>query len=302
MILGEFKKGLSDAFIGELERIAATASWWNDVLHDRDLIIGVRNEYLNVYWQGQSIFRVAYDGGKVRVSTHPKYLLNPGLSKQVPFDWQAGRFGELPLDAMLRDFEGSVTLNRLKSAAGIFSGGEKQGVHIIARDNMQVVDVEVAFNANELETAKNLPRIDIAAFERASSGYELVFWEAKLFGNKELRSRGEKPPVLDQLHQYGVVLDHYRDQVVAGYKRVAQNLRSISDMSGGARLLGEAVREVANGEPLILGQPPAVGLMVFGFDADQRDGDNWALHNSTLKNALKGRLLSKGNAKGLMLK
>lgn len=219
----------------------------------------------------------------------------------MAFDWKAGQF-KIPANALLQDYQVGSTLKSLKSTAGLFSGGEKQGVHVIARNNPTVIDVEIALNAHHLETTKNLPRIDIAALESTSKGYALVFWEAKLFANKELRAQGDNVPVLDQVQQYKTVLDHYRDQVVAAYTRVAQNLRSISNMSGGARPLGDHIRAVAEGAPLSLGLPPRVGVVVYGFDADQRDGDYWANHADKLRSALGERLLFRGQAKGFALR
>jgi hypothetical protein len=53
----KFNRGIrNEAFMAALAELAAQESWWRDVLHDRGLIIAVRNEYLNIYWQGQSIF------------------------------------------------------------------------------------------------------------------------------------------------------------------------------------------------------------------------------------------------------
>ena len=84
----------------------------------------------------------------------------------------------------------SGTLSKLKRAADLFSGMEKQGVHAIAQANENIVDVEIMLDATDLPTARDYPRIDIAAFEQRSDGVELVFWEAKLFANKELRASG----------------------------------------------------------------------------------------------------------------
>ncbi len=83
---GVFKKGLSDAFLTALEDLAQKGGWWADVLGDRDLVIAVRDESLNVYWQGQSLFRIGFKAGAITATTHPKYLIDPGLSGQVPLD------------------------------------------------------------------------------------------------------------------------------------------------------------------------------------------------------------------------
>ena len=83
--MSDFSHGIkNEAFLEGLRKLSAQESWWRDVLADRWLLIAIRDEYLNVYWQGQSIFRVAFQNGEVIATTHPKYLLNPDLSGQIP--------------------------------------------------------------------------------------------------------------------------------------------------------------------------------------------------------------------------
>jgi hypothetical protein len=84
--MAEFKKGLSQNFVNALHALADQRSWWLDVLKDTNLIIAVRNEYINVYWQGQSLFKIGYNAGRIIASTHPKYLLDPSLTQQASFD------------------------------------------------------------------------------------------------------------------------------------------------------------------------------------------------------------------------
>ena len=80
-----FKRGIRGGpFREALETLAHQDGWWKDVLADKSLIIGIRDEYVNVYWQGQSIFKVSFKGSKVTASTHEKYLLNPDLEDQIP--------------------------------------------------------------------------------------------------------------------------------------------------------------------------------------------------------------------------
>ncbi len=54
--MGVFKRGLSDEFIAALTELAQKPGWWQDVLQDASLIIGIRDEEFDVYWHGQSIF------------------------------------------------------------------------------------------------------------------------------------------------------------------------------------------------------------------------------------------------------
>ena len=81
--VGEFKKGLSDNFVAALAELAQKPGWWQDVLADASLIIGIRDEELDVYWRGQSIFHANFKGRRVNVNTHVKYLLDPDLEDRI---------------------------------------------------------------------------------------------------------------------------------------------------------------------------------------------------------------------------
>jgi len=250
--MAAFKRGLSAEFVRALMSIAESEqSWWRDVLEDTDLIIAVRNQYLNVYWQGQSIFKIDYHGQRVIARAHPKYLLNPDLSKLVSLDPEAGTFERLPENAILKHYKGSASLNNMKKAAALFSGAEKRGVHSIAIGNPNVIDVEVEINAEKIKMERMLPRIDIAAFAQMGGAVELVFWEAKLFTNKEIRSKGNVPRVVDQIEEYRTVVNKYREDILAAYLVVASNMVSIAEMSRGKRTVGQAICAVASGKATI---------------------------------------------------
>ena len=62
-----FKRGLDAVFIDQLRAEAEKVGWWHDVLDDETLLIGVRENYLNVYWQGQALFTVKTVAGTLRV-------------------------------------------------------------------------------------------------------------------------------------------------------------------------------------------------------------------------------------------
>ena len=101
--VGEFKRGLSDEFIAALAELAQKPGWWQDVLADASLIIGIRDECLDVYWNGQSLFNADFQGGRVNVNTHVKYLLDPDRSDRVALNEDGTFHVELtPMLAQLR--------------------------------------------------------------------------------------------------------------------------------------------------------------------------------------------------------
>jgi hypothetical protein len=266
--VGVFKRGLSEHFIAALEELGRKPGWWHDVLADASLIIGIRDECFDVYWNGQSLFNADFQDGRVNVNTHVKYLLDPDRSDRVALN-ENGTFHEVSTPMLARYASG--TLSKLKRAADLFSGMEKQGVHAIAKANENIVDVEIMLDAKDLDTERNYPRIDIAAFQRPSDGVELVFWEAKLFINPEIRAKElASPKVVRQIEEYKKVLHERQTEVLSSYCRVAKNLVAVAEMSRGVRIVGPAIRAVAEGEELRMSSPANVGLVIFGFDADQK--------------------------------
>ena len=300
--MSEFKRGITNEFVKALGELAAAGGWWRDVLIDNSLAIFLRNECLNVYWQGQSIFKIAYLRGQFRVSTHAKYLLDPSLSEQVPFDGGVFNLRDLAPRALIEKYE-RATLNKLKRGAEIYANDEKRGVHAIATGNPSVVDIEIAFSARGLEGLGHQPRADIAAFETDGDAVKLTFWEAKLFWNSELRARAEKVPVLRQVRKYQLMLSAHRQAILDSYRRVASNLVALADMSEGKRTVNHAVRAVSEKpETLTMSDPPEVGLIIYGFDAAQRDDKLWQSHLKKLTDAAgMHRVIARGQAKGLRI-
>lgn len=297
-----FKRGIrNDAFMEALRQLASQESWWREVLQDSDLIIAIRNEYLNVYWQRQSLFKVSYEGGKVCAETHPKYLLDPSLETLVTFD---GKHFALPLSPMVHEFKSKTTLPGMKRAAALYAGEEKKGVQAIVRNNPTVLDVEISLRRLDPQDGKrHLPRIDIASAKRRGNDIYLVFWEAKIFGNKGLRAKAlSDTPVSKQVNDYQDILGFHCSSVLASYRQVAKNLVAIAEMRPHGSALDDVIRQIA-AEParLKIASPPDVGLLVFGFDADQKKGAVWKPHKEKLEKALPNRTRMAGDANDIQL-
>ena len=285
-----FEHGLPESIIKRLAAEAKKSGWWADVLADKDLIIATRGDSLNVYFRGQSIFRVAESSAGLTVTTHEKYLLDPTLRSQVPLAADGSFQIEQLIDrGFIRRYEGSETLRKLKKASERFSGLEKAGCHEIAVRNGSVVDCEIAFpgfvDAND-DSETDSGRIDFACFQEFDDDVRLVFWEAKHYSNKELRAdlrTDALAPVCDQIQRYKKFVASHRKQITESFTRVATNLVCFSEM-GWQRKLPEFVVAVANGSRrLVLGDDPQVGLLIFGFDEAQRESDRWKKHMSRLK-------------------
>jgi hypothetical protein len=320
-----FARGLSPDFIKKLNAEAQKGGWWTDVLADPDLFIGVRQEYLDVYWVGQRLFHVSPGSSGLKVTTHPKYLMDPDLKNPVRLS-SDGEFstGELKEAGFISKYEGKDTLKKLKKAAQYFSGLEKTGCHRIVMQNPQVIDCEIAFAEpsssepepepgpdfiEETETfLESTPptldrrgvRVDLASVECDGGSVRLVFWEAKNFSNPELRANGS-PLVCGQIQRYKQRLMSDRHAIEASYVKVSGNLKSIAGM--GKRQLSPVILQVAEGRTLTLTDDPAVGLLIFGFDRGQRNEERWnTIHLPKLEREIgKDRVKSQGNVGGLRL-
>jgi hypothetical protein len=267
--------------------------------------VAPRGRSLNVYWEGQSIFNVSCPAGDLRVTTHEKYLVDPALAGQVPL-MPDGTFNtaELAERALVRRYAGPDTLKKLKAAASLFAGNEKRGCHAIAVRNPSVLDVEIAFPGKHTSAngdVTNSPRVDFAAVEPDGADVQLVFWEAKTYDNGELRAFADGPaPVCGQIDVYRNVLQAQREAVEVSYTAVAANLVSFKSM-GWKRELSPLIEAVGTGNAkLHLGREPQVNLVVFGFDAGQRQEKRWQSHLGKLKERI-GKVLPVGDPKQISL-
>jgi len=271
-----FERGLDDDFIIRLAALAQ-GGWFADVLADPEVILGIRKNYLNVYRYGQSLFMIKWTGGQLKVSTHPKYLVDPDLSAQVQF--VEGTFQVDKVRPLITEYAGRETLARMKRAANLYRGDEKVGVQAIVRANPDVIDVEIAFGGNA-----SAPRIDIAILEEVEGTIRLRFWEAKLHTNVEVRASGDIPPrVIDQIVKYRQLVSRHRDELIQSYRAVARNLVDLGSWAVPARSPGALIKRVAMGETLIVEDPPLVGLVVYGYDDAHDRNDRWRGHFSKLE-------------------
>ncbi|MGA2611493.1 MAG: hypothetical protein ABSH01_28940 [Terriglobia bacterium] len=305
--MSEFKHGLSDKFIEQLAEEANKVSWWADVLNDAQLFIALRNRNINVYWRGQSLFKVMMGPSGLSAKMHPKFLIEPGLHDEVTL--VNGRFGVEGLvdSGIIRTYEGPETLKKMKKAAGRFSGLEDTGCHDIILANPQVIDREIGFSGlislHDGGTGKRRHLVDLLTLESDGDAVRLVFWEAKHFINRELRALGAVVPVCEQIKRYRQCLSEHRHEIESGYKRVAENLVAFEEM-GWKRRLSPLIKEVAKGRPLTLGaddEDAKVGLVIFGFNKAERDEDNWQGHLARLKSEVK-YVIARGNPKDIPVK
>lgn len=304
-------RGLSDAFLDALDQLVDDENggrWWRDVLLHPDLILAVRRESFNVYYRGASLFRVEFRQGRPVPFTHIKYLVRQrqavaALDETSTFDLDA--------QALFWDsYAGPQTLNEMMRSAAELSGAEKAGLHPLIQASPNVVDVEIALAGDEeiiadceeseaaslvgLPEAANSPkaraprqdRIDVASLESRGDPKNvwLVFHEAKHFTNLDLRAVPKRrPAVLNQLGRYRGSIGQNASGLASSYPFVCQALLRFDALRRKVRHghpswatrqhpeLNPLIREVAEGKRH-LSVEVMPRLVIFGFDADQRDG------------------------------
>ena len=146
------------------------------------------------------------------------------------------------------------------------------------------------FDQTTAEGKRAADRIDYAAIQRKTDGRpSIVFFEAKRFDNKELRSGKGDPSVIGQTNKYKEFIVENLPDFRKSYGRVCQNLVDL-----GLPRIDPLVKEAA-ANPGQLEVDPDVRLVDFGFDEDQRDGGVWKKHKTKLDEHFGKRLLLKGS-------
>jgi hypothetical protein len=302
-----FKRSISPEFIEQLNQEAAKGGWWKDALAELKLFIALRGSYLNVYWRGQSLFKVNEESSGLTVTTHEKYLVDPALTSQVPLNNGAFDVASLVKNGIIFHYKGPATLAKMRTAAGLFSGVEKTGCHEIAAHNHSVIDCEIAFpgsvSPGDGGDKNGAPRADLASLETDGNDVRLVFSKAKDFGNGELRAAEKKDVrICHQIEEYQKYRSDPRNRtaIEREYKLVAENLVAIHKM-GWVRPLSPLIKAIGSGQKqLTLGREPKVGLIIFGFDAAQRDDPEWQKHLRRLEGTI-GDVRVVGDAKQIRI-
>ena len=282
--MATFDRGLEPKFVEALNEQYERkgAGWWSQFVDDEELFLAIRSNAVHVYYRGCRLIEVKWNG-QLAANTHYKYLLQSTMKPEyVDVDVVDGKpsFADAS-----RYFADGLSATELKRSARRYVGDEKKGVHGILQNNPHILDVEVAISDGE-----SAPRVDFAALQRDEAGkIHIVFYEAKHFDNPELRSHG-RPKVVDQIGEYRELIERYRPDIEKSYRRVSKNLCALNGVSerhpDRHKLLSETSHFVIDEEP---------GLVVFGYDGDQKSGSVWRKHEKNLRKNLNREPILLGN-------
>ena len=254
----KFTRTLRPSFITSLNKLYdSEKSWWRTIVDDKDIFILIRNNEVRVQASGGLLLQINQDGqNNLICRMHEDYLsLRSEKNPYVTLE----EMSTAPIKRV-EGLKGFVKhYAKIKRRINIFTGKERQAVQYLANNIHQIVDIEIGFEGEFKENAskKSVPRIDMAAI---TDNGTLVFFEAKLFDNSEIRSK-KTPRVVWQLQKYKKLLSQNGEDIIAGYKEqlnVYNQLRG-SFFEQRARNLNE------------ISHYPHARLIITGFDASQRD-------------------------------
>ena len=135
-----FKRGIENQdFMDALNDLYSNkSSFWYKMVNDQDLFIAIRDESLNVYFNGQSICKLEYSNGAIKGQTHKKYL-------GVEDDKYFSSFNGIVTDqnAVIKNL---ADLDAIKANIKKYFGKEKLASYgeVLGKEK-RVIDVEVTF-------------------------------------------------------------------------------------------------------------------------------------------------------------
>ena len=181
----------------------------------------------------------------------------------------------------------NANYQRIKENCGNYSGVEASGVSEIyhkhsylAKSNIVVLDIEVSFKSKNVD--KHQERIDLLLYDIENQ--TLQFVEAKHYSNKELWSK-TTPKAVKQIRGYEKVINANPTGIIKQYS----NYISVINRIFGLEL------------PVPTKVEPKVMLLIFDFDANQREGrlKELVIQNNYYKGI---KLYCIGNIKKIVMK
>ena len=285
----EFKRGLDKEFVDALNALNKEGQWWNHIVHDKELHLGIRDNYLDVYYLGNRLLniRLSKESKKLYAITHYKYLIHPKKKIAPPTFSADGMLSNFMFSELfINNLNDNDALDLIKRASKVHAGREKMGIQQILNSNYNIIDVEIALSKEkgvekegEFEAVEapgknfSAPRIDFVALQPNGDKLDLIFFEAKLFSNAEIRAEGDaQSKVIGQINNYKGLIERFKENIVDSYRRVCDNLLNLNGVLDGelpyTKKKKSLMQQVADGCPIEVSSD--VRLVIFGFDDPQK--------------------------------
>lgn len=244
----KFKRFINDLAV--IQELQSSSLFQEKLLPDikKGLVFpAIRTNSLHFYYGGSRLYDFSKD-----FRSHRKYIAFT-KGKDYLSEAQANQI-DLSV-SFTKDYE------EMKSSALTFSGIEANGLSKLypkgpipaPSENPILLDIEVSFESRSEDDTQD--RIDFVLFHQKKQA--LMFIEGKHFSNKEIISkRGTKPKVVKQIERYKNQIVSREAEILESYSRYIENLNSIFSIE-----LPPPIHCI-----------PHVGLYIFGFDDNQKQG------------------------------
>ena len=285
--MSKINRGISAEFVGALNDEYEKRGWWKKLVEDKNLFLGVRDRYVDIYLNGRRILNLEYAKNTFVGKTHFKYLVNLSRadtnSEYVNF--KNGSFERVSLKEPYRQIDADLV--GIKKSVKPYQGEENEGVHKIIMHNKNVIDTEIQFPGEDR-------RVDFAALQKAGGKIKILFFEAKTYSNSQIRHPASRPEVFDQIEAYERIIRRHRKEIQESYQRVAENIASLKGWN--TRRSNIFAEAAASG--LIV--DPEVRLVIFNFNSSQKkEAGSPGGDFTRLQEALgTHRVLTKGDPRG----
>lgn len=285
----DFKRGITDKrFIESLNKLYLDEnSFWHKMVSDKELFIAIRNEYINVYFKGQSLCKLTFArNGIIKGKTHKKYIVNNTTDDTYILSENGVIKADVPYPIMSLS-----QVNELKDNVKRFVGNEKESSYnLVLSEEEEKIDVEITFSkTNNLKKSS----IDYSIIKKEKDVVRLVFYEAKYYTNPELVST-TRPKVLDQIKRYEAYISSQKDIITESYELICKNMKSL-----GLATSDSIVSKIADGI-LKLEVEKLPILIIFGMEEAMKNSNKWKGNLNELEQELKPeRIIIKTKSKVL---
>lgn len=250
---GVFKRFLDQEVRVALERAPLYMQLLPDIEESGEVFPAIRNEAIDFYHRGGSLFSFDKQGFK----THIKYA---SAYKEHSKDYVT----ESMLERVEKIRSFTEAYKRIKENCALYAGVEAQGISKIyanysyarkktAQSDIVVLDIEISLKA--IEEDRSQDRIDLLLYEKGRQ--RLIFCEAKHFSNGEIwAEEGQDIPVVQQIRRYADQIKDKRERLLEAYTDYVGIVNDLFQLS------------LPPPETI----SPVVPLIIFGFDRDQLMG------------------------------
>lgn len=216
MAKSEFKRGLSSKTLPAVKAFLKTEIG-QSLKNNNCFQICIRDEYINVYYNGCSILKFTPSTDKYEI--HHKYTKEPKSKLYIGLE-QKGN------DRIVNNFSLNDLIKKPDSYVGPYFCGEKKYLAQYLKSDQApaIIDLEVAYTCRTATTKKRdfvAKRIDLAVVENS----KLRLIEVKIDTDSRLRSEidGDQE-ILDQMKSYCEFIKNETPNIISSYKAIAQNI------------------------------------------------------------------------------